>query len=399
MRTIGVLTTSRADYGICLPVLRAVHSDPELQLRLFVSGSHLSPEFGYSVKEIARDPWPIAEKVEVLLSTDSPEGMAKSMGLALIGFAQVFSANRPDLLLVVGDRFEVHAAVSATVPFQIPVAHIHGGEITNGAIDEVFRHSITKLSHLHFTATETYARRVAQLGEEPWRIFVSGAPGLDNLLSLEIPSAQQLGERWGIDWAMPTLLVTYHPVTRIAHPAHHEVLPLLQAIASLDLQAIFTFPNADTGGRTIIAEILEFQKSHPKTIVVTNASQEGYLGLMKYCSAMAGNSSSGIIEAASFGLPVVNIGPRQAGRLRAANVIDVDNDDHQILSALRRALSPGFRDSLEGLQNPYGDGRAASRITDVLKTISIDEHLVAKRFADFPQAGFAATPGSLGSAR
>ena len=385
MRSIGVLTTGRADYGIVLPVLKEIDADIGLDLRLMVTGTHLSPEFGLSEVEIEKDGFEIKDRVEILLSSDTPEGISKSMGLAMLGFAQVFGLSTPDILLVVGDRFEVHAAVAAAVPFGIPIAHVHGGEVTEGAIDESFRHSLTKMSHIHFATTWEYARRIAQMGEEDWRIFVSGAPGLDNMLQLDVPAREEIEKRFAIDLGQPTLLATYHPVTRFKTLDQNELTPLLTAIEDLGVQVVFTYPNADSGGRAMVAQIQEFQKRYPRAKLVVNASQEFYIGLMKHVSAMAGNSSSGIIEAASFELPVVNIGPRQAGRIRAENVIDVDNTEKAIKEGLDEALCQEFRLQLQGMANPYGEGQAGKKIKAVIESIELNQALLYKKFVDLKQ--------------
>ena len=307
MRTIGVVTVARSDYGIYLPVLRKIQADPELELHLFVTGMHLSPEFGLTVKTIEEDGFQVQERIEMLLSSDTPECIAKSMGLGTIGFAQAFARSRPDILMVLGDRFEMHAAVVASLPFKIPVAHIHGGESTEGAIDEGIRHSITKMSHLHFASTEFYARRIIRMGEEPWRVVVSGAPSLDNLHTVDLLTRPQISfeDRFGLHLEAPTLLVTYHPVTLEYENTETHVRELLAALAGLDFNIVFTYPNADTQGRLIINRIQEFVDMHKQAQVVENLGTQGYFSLMAHSSAMVGNSSSGIIEAASFKLPVV----------------------------------------------------------------------------------------------
>ena len=251
MKTIGVVTVSRSDYGIYLPILRRIEADANLQLSLFVSGMHLSPEFGLTARMIEADGFQIREKVEMLLSSDTPEGIAKSVGVGMIGFAQAFQRSRPDILLVLGDRFDMYPAVCAALPFKIPVAHIHGGEITEGAIDESIRHSITKMSHLHFPATETYARRIRQLGEEDWRIMVSGAPGLDNIRDMHLFSKQEVAERFGFDPSMAVLLTTFHPVTLEYEDTDAHIASLLCALKEVDGQVLFTYPNPDTAGRGI----------------------------------------------------------------------------------------------------------------------------------------------------
>jgi UDP-hydrolysing UDP-N-acetyl-D-glucosamine 2-epimerase len=358
-----------------------------LDLSLFVSGSHLSPEFGRTAVTIEEDGFPVAARIEMLLSSDSPEGIAKSMGLGIVGFAQAFGAGRPDILLVYGDRFEMHAAALAALPFRIPVAHIHGGEVTEGAIDESLRHSITKLSHLHFTATQDYARRVVQMGEEPWRVSVSGAPTLDNLQTMRIPGCAEIGDRIGMDLAAGPLLVTFHPATLEYDLASAQMADLLAVLHASQLPVVFTMPNADTGGRVLRERIGEFVAKHPIARAVESLGTEHYFGLMRLARAMVGNSSSGIIEAPSFGLPVVNIGSRQRGRTRGANVIDVGVSQEEIARGLEHALDPVFREGLRGCPNPYGDGHAAERIVSRLASVHLGSDLITKRFHDLPGTG------------
>jgi UDP-hydrolysing UDP-N-acetyl-D-glucosamine 2-epimerase len=385
VRTIGVVTVARSDYGIYLPVLQEIQADSDLRLHLIAGGMHLSPEFGLTVNAIEADGFEIGERVEMLLSSDTPEGIAKSMGLGTIGFAQAYARFQPDILLVLGDRFEMHAAVVAALPFKIPVAHIHGGESTEGLIDEAIRHSITKMSHLHFVSTHFYARRVIRMGEEPWRVVVSGAPGLDNLHKFPLLSRGELRERYGFDLSGPTLVVTYHPVTLEYEHTKTHVQELLAALEEVDLSVIFTYPNADTQGRLIIELVREFVARHERTRVAVNLGTQAYFSLMRYAAAMVGNSSSGIVEAASFKLPVVNIGNRQRGRIRGKNVIDVGYSRVEILEAITKAISPAFRASLTNLSNPYGNGHAAEKIIDKLKAVTIDERLFLKHFYD-PEA-------------
>lgn len=383
MRTIGVVTTGRADYGIYTPVLRLIQADPDLKLHLIVSGMHLSPEFGMTVNQIEVDGFEISDRVETLLSSDSPEGIAKSMGLAVIGFSQVFARSQIDLLVVLGDRFEMHAAALAATPFKLPVAHIHGGEVTHGAIDDALRHSMTKLSHLHFTGTQEYARRVVQLGEEPWRVFHAGAPSLDNLSLVEILNREQIEERFGLHLGdSPFLLVTFHPVTLEYEDAEWQVMELLAALDGLGMPCVFTMPNADTHGRVIRGMIQEFVAAHPNAQALESLGTQGYFSLMTLAGAMVGNSSSGMVEAASFELPVINIGTRQSGRVFGDNVIHVDYHREVITSGILRAVSTEFKASLKGMQNPYGSGDAARKIVQVLKDVEIDQKLVLKYFHD-----------------
>jgi UDP-hydrolysing UDP-N-acetyl-D-glucosamine 2-epimerase len=384
MRDIAVVTGARSDYGIYVPLLRTITSDPALKLHLFVSGMHLSPEFGMTVRFIEQDGFAIADKVEMLLSSDSPQGIAKSIGLGVMGFAQSFDRTRPDILVVLGDRFEMYAATVAALPFRIPVAHIHGGELTLGAIDDAFRHSMTKLSHLHFVATEEYARRVVQMGEEPWRVTVSGAPSLDNLVAINLLSAEELEARFGFSLTTPPLLVTFHPVTLEYDRTERYVTELLAALHEMDMPVIFTMPNADTCGRLIIPIIEGYVTEHRSAWFVDNLGTQAYFSLMARAAAMVGNSSSGIVEAASFRLPVVNIGSRQEGRVRAGNVIDVSYDRADVVRGLRTALDTQFRAGLKNLVNPYGQGEAAQKIVDRLRTVSLDDRLMFKRFFDLP---------------
>ena len=377
-----MVTVARSDYGIYVPVLRRILSDPDLRLHLIVTGMHLSPEFGLTVEAIDSDGFEIGDRIEMLLSSDTPEGIAKSMGLGTMGMAQSYARQRPDILMVLGDRFEMHASALAALPFKIPVAHIHGGELTEGAIDDALRHSITKLSHLHFVSTEQYARRVIQLGEEPWRVTVSGAPSLDNLHSLKLLDAQELERQYGLNLDPPPLLVTFHPVTLEYEQTEWQMGELLGALSNIEMPVIFTMPNADTGGRAISRMIKESVNTRALTRVVDTFGTQGYFSMMATAAAMVGNSSSGIVEAPSFKLPVVNIGTRQRGRIRPANVIDVGYDRSEILKGIKKATQPEFRESLRHLENPYGRGQAADTIVERLRVVALDETLTRKRFHD-----------------
>jgi len=359
MRTIGVVTVARSDYGIYLPILRRIQADSDLCLHLIVSGAHLAPGFGLTVNMIQADGFEIGERVEMLLASDSPEGIAKSIGLGMIGFAQAFARFRPDILLVLGDRFEMHAAALAALPFNIPVAHIHGGEVTQGAMDDALRHSLTKLSHLHFVSTPEYAQRVAQLGEEAWRITVSGAPSLDNLRSMTLPTREQLEVQFNFRLHPALLLVTFHPVTLEFEQTEWQISELMAALNQLDMPVIFTMPNADTRNGIIRHHIAEYVRVHSTAWSVENLGTQNYFGVMQFAAALVGNSSSGIIESPSFGLPVVNIGTRQTGRVRAANVIDVGYPRAEIVAGIQRSVAPEFRTGLPERANPYGDGHAA----------------------------------------
>jgi len=383
MRTVGVVTVSRSDYSAYLPVLRRVREDPGLKLHLIVTGMHLSPEFGLTVRTIEADGFGVSERVEMLLSSDTPESISKSMGLGLIGFGQAYAHFQPDILLLLGDRFEMHVGALAALSFKIPVAHIHGGELSEGAFDDALRHSITKLSHLHFVSTEEYAKRVIQMGEEPWRVIVTGAPSLDNLYTAELLKRDEIEARFGLLLERDPLLVTYHPVTLEYEQTEWQTAELLAALRTFDLPILFTLPNADTNGRVITRMMEEFAKDHPMTHIVGNLGPEGYFGLMACAAAMVGNSSSGIIEAPSLKLPVVNIGSRQQGRIRAKNVLDVGYSRTEVRKAITKAISSEFRAGLVDLVNPYGDGHASERIVRRLKETTLGNELLVKRFKDW----------------
>ena len=383
-RRIAVVTVARSDYGIYRPVLRRLAADSAFDLQIVAASAHLSDAFGRTADLIERDGFSIAARVDMLLPSDTPEAIAESSGRGTMGFAHAFAELQPDLLLVLGDRFDMHAAVVAAAPFGLPVAHIHGGEATEGAIDNLFRHSITKMSHLHFVANEPFARRVVQMGEEPWRVTVSGAPALDDLDAIDYLDRPALESRFGITLEPPVALVTVHAETLRPVDSGAAVDELLAAVKTFEGTVVFTSAGADTNARAIGGRIEAFLPTRPRTWLLGTLGTEGYFSMMKLASVMIGNSSSGIIEAPSFELPVVNIGDRQAGRLRAANVVDVDGDRTSIVGGIRRALDPAFRATLRGLCNPYGDGHAAERIADRLASVPLDRTLLTKRFHDLP---------------
>ncbi len=384
MKSIAVITVGRSDYGIYRPVLRRIREESSLRLGMIVSGTHLEPAFGRTEARIEADGFPIRDRVPLTPSEDEPASIAESMGRGVSGFARAYAGARPDLLVVLGDRYEMAAAALAALPFKIPVAHIHGGELTRGAFDDALRHAITKTSHLHFVATGESARRVVQMGEEPWRVTISGAPSLDSLRDFRPLPGRALETLVGLPLDRPPLLVTLHPVTLEYERTDRQVEDLLAALEVAGLPILFTLPNADTRGRVIRERVLAFVRTHPGARAVEALGTEAYFSFMAVAAAMVGNSSSGILEAASFRLPVVDVGARQEGRLRPANVIHCDDDRQAIGAALKQALSPGFRDGLRGLINPYGDGNAAPRIVDRLVTAPLDDRLLQKRFFDLP---------------
>jgi GDP/UDP-N,N'-diacetylbacillosamine 2-epimerase (hydrolysing) len=378
-RVIGVVSVGRSDYGHLTPVLEAIRAAPDLDLRLFVAGMHLSADFGRTVEAIEADGWPIAERIAMLEPGDTPEAVAASTGRGVVGFAHAYARQHADLLVVLGDRFEMLAAAVAALPFALPVAHVHGGEASEGAMDNQIRHAITKLAHLHFASAPEHARRIAAMGEEAWRIHTVGAPGLDRFRTVGLLSRDEVAAALGLSPAGPWLLVTFHPVTLESGETAAHVDELLAALDKVDATLVVTYPNADTAGRTIIHRIEEFARHAPRVRLARSLGDRLYLSLLRHADAMVGNSSSGLIEAPSFALPVVNVGDRQRGRLRGANVVDVGPQRDEILHGVQTVLAPGFRRRLEGLPNPYGDGHAAARIVKVLREVALDARLIQKR--------------------
>jgi UDP-hydrolysing UDP-N-acetyl-D-glucosamine 2-epimerase len=384
MKRIGVVTVARSDFSIYRPVLKRLAEHGGFTPEVLVSGMHLSPEFGLTVREVEAAGFGVAERVEMLLSADSPAAIAKSLGLGVIGFADVFARWRPDALLVLGDRFEMLAAALAAMPFNIVLVHLHGGEATEGVIDDAIRHAMTKMSHVHFVSTTVYAERLIQMGEQPWRVVVSGAPSLDNLADFQALPLPELERRLGMALPLAPLVVTFHPVTLdYAHTDEH-VTALLEALADTDRPVVFTYPNADTSGRRIIEHIERFVAAAPRAVAVRSLGTEGYFSLLHHAAAMVGNSSSGIIEAASFGLPVVNVGDRQRGRVHGANVVDVPCEVRSIRGAIREVTSEKFQSAIRSMANPYGGGNAAEVIATTLDQLLARDDLLRKPFYQEP---------------
>ena len=379
MRRVAVVTTGRADYGMYRPVLKLLQERPDVELRIVAGGMHVSEAHGLTVRDLERDGFTIAERVDFLEPLDTPEAVAVSAGRAHIGFARAYARQRPDLLLTLGDRFEMHAAVAAAVPFCIPVAHIAGGDVTEGAMDDALRNAISKLAHVHFPLTEAAAERLRAMDEEAWRITVSGAPSLDEAVRFTPIERHALLASWGLDPSVRFVLVTYHPVTLEYTSTDAQVGELLAALEPLDCALVFTAPNADTSRDTIAREIGALAARRRGVHVSPALGQSHYFSALAHADAMIGNSSSGLIEAATFQLPVVNIGDRQRGRLRPDNVIDVPCARAAIAEGVARARSASFRRGLDGLANPYGSGDGARRIVDVLTTVELSPRLLRKR--------------------
>ena len=376
-RTIAVITTSRADYSHLYWPLRELSAHPDVELKLIVMGAHLSPDFGGTIQEIERDGFEIAERIECLLSSDSDLGMAKTIGIATLSLADVLGRMRPDLLLLIADRYEMLAPASVALALRIPIAHIEGGEISEGAIDDAVRNALTMMSHIHFTSTHGARERVIAMGEEPWRVHRAGAPSLDHLRRRTLYTREQIETRLGIALKRPTVLVAYHPVT-LARDTVREADSLFTALQTLPDQILFCYPNADAGSRNLIQRARAFAASRDAHVFV-NLDALTYWSLLKQVDVLAGNSSSGIMESASFALPAVNIGVRQQGRERAQNVLDAEADTSSILAAIARARSPEFRRRLQSVTNPYGEGIASEKIVEVLTSVPLGEELLMKR--------------------
>ncbi len=382
MRKICIITGTRAEYGLLRWVMQGIKDDPELTLQIIATGMHLSPEFGLTYRDIEQDGFQIDRKVEMLTSSDTSVGIAKSMGLGLIGFADALHELKPDLIVVLGDRFEIFSAVSAALVARIPVAHLHGGELTEGAFDDALRHSITKMSHLHFVAAEEYSQRVIQLGEQPDRVFLVGGLGIDNIKRLKLLDRAELEASLDFKLGSKNLLVTFHPVTLETATASEQMAKLLAALAELtDTQLIFTMPNADTDGRVLMKMVEEFTAQHANAQAYTSLGQLRYLSCIAQVDGVVGNSSSGLAEVPSFRKGTINIGDRQRGRLRAESVIDCEPTQRSIAQALEKLYSPNFRSVASRAINPYGEGGASEKVVETIRTVSLAA-LVKKTFHD-----------------
>jgi len=384
-RKICIITGTRAEYGLLRLVMQGIKDDSGLTLQIIATGMHLSPEFGLTYREIEHDGFQIDRKVEMLTSSDTPVGIAKSMGLGLIGFADALNEMSPDLIVVLGDRFEIFSAVSAALVARIPVAHLHGGELTEGAFDDAFRHSITKMSHLHFVAAEQYRQHVIQLGEYPDRVFMVGGLGIDNIKNLQLLNREELEASLDFKLGIKNLLVTFHPVTLEMETASDQMAELIAALGELqDTQLIFTMPNADTDGRVLINMVEKFVAEHSNARAYTSLGQLRYLSCVSHVDGVIGNSSSGLAEVPSFKKGTINIGDRQRGRLQAASVINCEPTRRSIAAALEQLNSDDFQKSLSKVTNPYGEGGASEKVVETIKNYPLDG-LLKKSFYDYPE--------------
>jgi len=383
-RRVCIVTGTRAEYGLLYWLMREVKDDADLVLQIVVTGMHLSPEFGLTYQQIEEDGFTIDEKVEMLTSSDTPVGIAKSMGLGAIGMADALQRLDPDVLVLLGDRYEMLSVAQAALVARIPIAHLHGGEATKGLIDDPIRHALTKLSHYHFVSADPFRKRVIQMGEHPDRVFTVGAPGLDNFQRMNLLDRDELEQSIEFELGEKSCIVTYHPVTLSEESPTEPFEELLSALDQIEnLRIIFTKSNSDTEGRIINQMIDEYVQSNPeRSCAFTSLGQRRYLSALKHVDAVVGNSSSGIVEAPSVPVPTVNLGDRQGGRIRAGSIIDCKEDAVDIRGAIRQALSPAFREKIHGVTSPYGDGRSSPRIKEKLREVSLGEDILKKGFYD-----------------
>ncbi|MDF2545702.1 MAG: UDP-N-acetyl glucosamine 2-epimerase [Anaerosolibacter sp.] len=383
-KIISILTATRAEYGLLKPIIAKLNKVEEFDVRIVATGAHLSPEFGLTYQEIEKDGFIIDEKIEILLSSDTPSAISKSMGLAMISFAEYFEKLHPDLLIVLGDRYETLAVATTAMNQRIPIAHLYGGETTEGAIDESIRHAITKLSYLHFTSTDEYRNRVIQLGEHPGRVYNVGAIGMENILNEKLLLKEELENELEISLSKPYAMVTFHPVTLENNSSEKQIESLLEVCKEYrNLRFIFTKANADAEGRIINQYIDRYARENENIASFTSLGMKRYLSALKYCSMVIGNSSSGLLEAPSFGIPTINIGDRQKGRLQASSVINCEPTQGSIRQAVNLALSEDFIQKANETVNPYGNGDTSNKVVEVIKEYIINGEIdLKKKFYD-----------------
>ena len=379
MRKVCVITGTRAEYGVLKNILLKIKGNRKLKLQLLVTGTHLSEEFGYTVNEILKDGFDIDEKLPILMNVNNSNGVAKEMGLLMIQLSQTFERLKPDVLLILGDRYEIFAAASTAMVMNIPIAHISGGEVTEGAIDEQIRHAITKMSHIHFPGANIYVKNIINMGEEAWRVFNVGDPGIENIKLTHFMNECQLKDSLGIEIDEETLLVTYHPVTLESESLTYQVENLIKALNQINKKMIITYPNSDNGGNYIIKRVEEFARVNSNVYLFKNLGVLRYLSVMKLCGAVVGNSSSALVEAPYLKIPVVNIGNRQKGRLMANNIICCSNDSKDIINSISKALSNEFKGKVKSTKSLYGEGNTSEEIVKILENIELNDRLLKKK--------------------
>ncbi|WP_127836707.1 UDP-N-acetylglucosamine 2-epimerase [Clostridium prolinivorans] len=380
MRKILVVTGTRSEYGLLYWTMKRIQEDEDLKLQLIVTGNHLCPQYGYTVEQIKKDGFKIDEEIDMLISSKNKSAIVKSMGLELIQMAQAFDRLKPDILLILGDRYETFIAATCAMMMNVPIAHMNGGESTEGAIDEQIRHAITKMAHIHFAGAEYYKERIIKMGEEEWRVFNVGQSGVENIMRMNLLEKSDLEKELNVNLDKLTFLITYHPVTLEVENTEEQIDNLLKAIQKFDANYIFTYPNADFGSKIIIDKINEFVKNQRNAYIFYSLGQKKYLSLLKNSDLVIGNSSSGIIETPIFKKPVINIGNRQKGRLRCGNVIDCNYSTTDIQNAINTALyDDKFKKNLDYVNNIFGDGTTSIKIVDILKNMKLDKGFLQKK--------------------
>ncbi|SHH20267.1 UDP-N-acetylglucosamine 2-epimerase [Tepidibacter thalassicus] len=379
MRKIVVVTGTRAEYGLLYNTMKEIENHRELELYLIVTGNHLSKEHGYTIDDIKKDGFKVEESINIIFETDSRESIAKSMALLMSNLSQTFLRINPDILLILGDRYEIFASAATAMAMNIPIAHISGGEITEGAIDEQIRHAITKMAHIHFPGNKYYAENIRKMGEESWRIYNVGDPGIENIKNMKFYSSEELKQYFGFKVDRETLLVTFHPVTLEIDDLKYQMDNLIEALDVLNKKTIITYPNSDSGGKYIIDRLEYFKTKNKNIHVYKSLGSRRYLSTMKLCGVVAGNSSSAIVEAPYLKIPAVDIGNRQKGRLKAENIISCGYDKEEIIKAVNRALSDEFREIAKNTKSIYGEGNTSKEIVDILSKIEIGEKLLKKK--------------------
>lgn len=379
MRKICVITGTRAEYGLLKNILVKIRASRKLKLQLIVTGTHLSEQFGYTLQEILADGFEVDEKLPILMNSNSSNNVPKEMGMLMIQLSQTFERLKPDMLLILGDRYEILAAVSTAMGMNIPIAHIAGGEITEGLIDEQIRHAITKMSHIHFAGADVYAQNIMNMGEENWRVFNVGDTGIENIKLTNFVNKEELKKELNVEVDEETLLVTYHPVTLEIDRLPYQIENLINALNIVNKKIIITYPNADNGGNYIIEKLEEFAKINSNVYLFKNLGIIKYLSVMKLCGAVIGNSSSALVEAPYLKVPVVNIGNRQKGRLMADNIISCGNECEDIIEAIDKSLSTKFKEKAKSVKSLYGEGDTSEAIVNVLENIPINDKLLKKK--------------------
>ncbi|MEG0669033.1 MAG: UDP-N-acetylglucosamine 2-epimerase [Clostridium sp.] len=379
MRNITVVTGTRAEYGLLKNIMKSIDNDDELNLQLVVTGMHLSPKYGMTKNDIIEDGFTIDEELPILLDCQGRDKNAREMGLAITEYVGAFNRLNPDILLVLGDRYEIFAAAAAAMAMNIPIAHVAGGEITEGAIDEQIRHSITKMAHIHFPGVEVYAENIRNMGEESWRVFNVGDSGIENIKLTELMSKDKLKESLGVEVDENTILATYHPVTLEVDEVEEQIHNLISALEKIDNTIIITYPNSDNGGDIIIKALDEFGAKNKNVHLFKSLGSLRYLSVMELCGLIVGNSSSALIEAPYMKKPVINIGNRQKGRLMAENIIQTGYESDEIYNAIKKAFSPEFKEFVKNVESLYGEGNTSEEIVKVLKTIELGKKLLQKK--------------------